>query len=115
MNIHIDGRHVDLTDALKAKVQGRVEEMLSEFPRMDSVHVILNMEKFRQISEILVHVPRHGQITARAESHDMYTSVDEAAEKVAVQLRKWVDRAHDHKHRASVAEVDQKAHQHKPN
>ena len=108
MNIHIDGRHVELTDALKSKVESRVTEMLSEFPRMDSAHVILNVEKHRQIAEVLVHIPHHGQMAARSESHDMYTSVDDAAEKVAVHLRKWADRVQDHKHRPGLAEVDLK-------
>jgi putative sigma-54 modulation protein len=106
MTINIDGRHVELTDALKEKVDGRIAEMLSEFPRMDSVHVVLNKEKHRQSAEIVVHVPRHGQMEARSESHDMYQSVDEAAEKMAVQLRKWADRHHDHKRRTPLWQVD---------
>lgn len=106
MTINIDGRHVDLTDALREKVDGRMAEMLSEFPRMDSVHVVLNKEKHRHSAEIVVHVPRHGQMESRAESHDMYQSVDEAAEKMAVQLRKWADRHHDHKRRTPLWQVD---------
>lgn len=97
MNISITGRHTEVTDALNARIEERVRGMLSEFPRVDGAHVILSVEKHRQMVEIVVHVPHHKQVEARAESRDMYVSLDEASEKIAVQLRRWADRVVEHK------------------
>lgn len=107
MNINITGRHFEVSDALRAKVQTRITDMLSEFPRMDGVHVVLNKEKVtRQEAEVVVHVPHYRQVEARAESHDIYASLDEAVEKVAVQLRRWADRVADHKQKEHLGVVD---------
>ena len=106
MNITVTGRHVDITDTLRDHVQARLTDALSEFPRMDSVHVILTLEKYRQIAEVVAHVPRHGPVEASAESTDMYASIDAAADKTAAQVRKWFDKVHNHKNGPGLSEVD---------
>ena len=106
MNISVTGRHVEITDSLRDHVHARAESAFSEFPRLDSVHVILILEKYRQIAEVVAHVPRHGPVEAKAESDDMYASIDAAMDKTAVQIRKWVDKVHDHKSRPGLGRVD---------
>ncbi len=97
MNISLTGRHVEITDALKEHVEEKLRRAFADFPRIESVRVVLNVEKYRHIAEILVKAPHHAHAEAREETHDMYLSIDGAIEKVLHQMRRWADKAHDHK------------------
>ncbi len=105
MRIHITGRHVEITEALRDHVEQRVRSRLAEFPRLMDVHVVLMVEKHRHIAEIVVHVPHHGPVESRQESADMYASIDAAADHVAVQIRKWFERRQAHKGKPTMADV----------
>lgn len=97
MLINITGRHVDINDSLREYVESRLESALSGFPRMESVHVILMIEKHRQVAEIVTRVPHHGVVEAKHESADMYASIDAAIEKTTAQVRKWMEKRQSHK------------------
>lgn len=107
MQITITGRHMEVTEPMRAYVQERVERELSAYPRLDSVHAILAVEKYRHIAEMVVQAPNHVRVEAAEESSDMYASVDAAVEKVARQLFKHREKVTDHKSRVSYAEVAQ--------
>ncbi len=97
MIINLTGRHVEITDALRAHVEERIRAALADFPRVESVHVVLNLEKHRHIAEIDVRGPHHLRVEAREETHDMYAAFDNAVEKALKQMRRWADKVHEHK------------------
>lgn len=97
MQVSITGRHVEITDAIREYVYDRVKSELGGFPRIISVHAVLNVEKYRQQAEVVVRAAHHVHAEGHAESEDLYVSIDEAIEKVARQLRKLRDRMTDHK------------------
>ncbi len=97
MIITLTGRHVEITDALKAHVAEKLKRAFADFPRIESVRVILNLEKHRHSAEIIVQAPHHLHVEAREETHDMYLSIDGAIEKVLKQMRRWADKTHEHK------------------
>ncbi len=99
MQISITGRHVEITDGIRDHVHGRIQRELDDFPRVNDVHVILMLEKYRHIAEIVLQAPPHIRVEAREDSTDMYYSIDRAVEKAARQLRRQYDRIHDHKAR----------------
>jgi len=97
MIINLTGRHVEITDALRAHVEERLRAALADFPRVESVHVVLNLEKHRHIAEIDVRAPHHLRVEAREETHDMYAAFDGAIEKALKQMRRWSEKVHEHK------------------
>ena len=106
MQISVTGRHMQITDAIREHALGAVQHGLHEFPRVESVHVILDVEKYRHIAEVVIQAPNHIRIEARHESDDMYVSIDGAVEKGEKQLRKHWDKMQNHKARDSLASVD---------
>lgn len=106
MQISVTARHMDITDAIRTYAEDKVGEELSEFTRLMSVHVILDIEKYRHIAEIVAEGSHHIRIEAESTSDDMYVSIDQAVEKAAKQLRRSRDKIQDHKHRESLAEVE---------
>ena len=106
MQISVTCRHMDITDAIRSYAHEKVEQDLSEFPRIVSVHVILDVEKYRHSAELVVSASNHIQVEAKDVSDDMYVSIDAAVDKTARQLRRHRDKVQDHKSRERLADVD---------
>ncbi|MDR2772663.1 MAG: ribosome-associated translation inhibitor RaiA [Elusimicrobiota bacterium] len=88
MQINITARHLKLTSAIDAYVRKKVLKA-SKFFDGDDVwaHIVLSVEKNRQITEISFHV---GKVVfnAKEQSPDIYTSIDLSVDKLEKQLRK---------------------------
>ena len=97
MQISVTGRHMEVTDALRDYAARRLEGELTDIPRVLGAHVILCVEKFRHIAEVVVQIPHHPSFESKEESEDMYVSIDRAVDKVAKQIRRLRDRIVDHK------------------
>jgi putative sigma-54 modulation protein len=91
MQINITARHLKLTDSIDSYVRKKItknEKLCSSGDVF--VHVILSVEKNRQITEIIFHL---GKISFRSkeESTDLYSSIDLAIDKLERQLKKQKD------------------------
>ena len=86
--IKITGRHVAVTDAIVDYARKKVEGLHLDYPRIIDAQVILDVEKYRHIAEVLLHCSNHITIDASAETSDLYASIDEAVGKIAQQMRK---------------------------
>ena len=107
MQIHVTGRHVSVTEAIKDYAQKKIENIGIDFPRILDVHVILDVEKHRHTAEVILHCGNHIVIEARTESDDLYASIDEVVAKAMRQLRKAKTKIQRHVQRnAQAYEVD---------
>lgn len=106
MQISVTGRHMEITDAIRECTYDKLQQALAEFPRVESVHVILDVEKYRHVAEVVIHAPNHILVEAREVSDDMYVSIDGATEKAAKQLRKHWDKMSDHKSREKLGHLE---------
>jgi putative sigma-54 modulation protein len=105
MNIHVTFRHMETSNAVRDHAMSRVQESLAEFPRVEDVHVILEVQrKIHHIAEILVKAKNHVHAEAKEDTSDMYVSIDEALDKVRRQLRRQRDKVQDHKHTPGLGE-----------
>jgi putative sigma-54 modulation protein len=109
MNISVTCRHMDLTDALREHAHAKVESDLID-PRVESVHVILDVQRTTHKAEVVLQGKQHIRLEADESSEDMYKSIDRAVEKMAKQLKKIHDKVIDnHKHREPMGEISRKA------
>jgi len=109
MNINITARHAEISEEMKAHVHAKLSSVLDDYPNIEHVHVILDIQKFRHSIEVVVQAKRHKHIEARDESDDMYCSIDRVADKLNRQLRRDREKVVDHKapkHRVKLAESD---------
>jgi putative sigma-54 modulation protein len=97
VNITVTARHMELTDAIRDYCHEKAELAIVEPPRVESVHVILNVEKYRHIAEVVVQAANHVKVEAAEESDDLYLSIDGAFAKAAKQLRKAREKITDHR------------------
>jgi putative sigma-54 modulation protein len=90
--VRLTGRHVQVTPAIRAYAEGKIDNLHLDYPRIIEAHVILDVEKYRQSAEIILHCSNHITLEATAETDDMYASIDAAVDKIAQQMRKYKTR-----------------------
>jgi len=96
MQISITGRHVTVTDNVKAHVSEKLERCLGMFPRIESIHVILDEEKINKVSEVVIQGANHIRITATEKSENLYDAIDRSIEHAERQMRKQRDKVQEH-------------------
>ncbi len=94
--VQVTGRHVSVTEPIKDYAIKKVEGLHLDYPKIIEAHVILDVQKYRQSAEIILHCNNHITIEASAETDDMYASIDGALSKVARQMRKYKTRILKH-------------------
>ncbi len=97
MQINITGHHVDVTPALRAYVTEKMQKLTRHFDQVNSIHVILNVEKLQQQAEATVNAAGR-TIFATETAMDMYASIDGLIDKLDRQVRRYKDRITDHHH-----------------
>ena len=96
MQVSITGRHVNVTDNIKAHVEEKLERCLGVFPRIESIRVILDEEKLNKIAEVVIQGSNHIRISAVEKSENLYDAIDRSIEHAERQMRKQRDKAQDH-------------------
>jgi putative sigma-54 modulation protein len=88
MKIGITARHFDLTPQLKQSIEKELNGLTRYFENIISSEVVLDVEKHRQSAEIKIKV-YNATITSKADSNDMYASIEKAVDKAKTQLKKY--------------------------
>ena len=108
MQINLTTRHMETTEAIREYVHEKLELHFAEFPRVEFVHAVLDVEKHRQIAEIVVQGNNHVRVEAKVEDPDMYAAIDKAVDKTSRQLRKLRDKLTDHhRHRETLTDFEE--------
>ena len=108
MKFEYTGRHVEVSPAIRRHVEDHFKKLDHIFNGDStlSTHVVIDVEKNRQIGEIIVYW-RDYTLTAKDTNADMYMALTRAMakiEKQAVKLKKKIiDRTQGAKSTASVA------------
>ena len=110
MDFEYTGRHVDVTDPIRAHVEdhfGKMDHIFNDSTAR--AHVIIEVEKNRHNAEILLHWREH-TLTARDTNTDMYQALTRAIsklEKQAIKLKKKIiDRKQSATSLARIASAD---------
>ena len=95
LDIRISGRHVEVTDAMRAHARERVQKLERYSPHLMHVAVTLSIEGERHTAEMLASFKGRGDVVAKCETHDMYQAIDQAIGKIEKQLRRLEARVKD--------------------
>ena len=101
MKITLTGRHVDITPAMRSYVETKFERLERHFDHMTNIHVILGIEKKRQIAEATIHI-NQGNLFAESEHESMYSAIDSLTDKLDRQLKKHKEKLSGRRHDASI-------------
>jgi putative sigma-54 modulation protein len=100
MTFEYTGRHIEVTPAIRRHVEEQFKKLNNIFNGTEPrVHVILEVEKNRQIGEIVVHWREH-TLAAKDTNADMYMALTRAVDKLEKQAVKLKKRIIDRKQHA---------------
>ena len=97
MSVEVTARHMQATAELQAYARGKGELLFDEFPRLEHVHIILDVQKRHCIAEIVVQAKNKIRTEAEDRSENMLASIDHAFDRIERQLRRLRDKVVDHK------------------
>ena len=96
MQISVTFRHVDPTPALKAYAEEKLTRVRKYLRRPIDAHVILSVAKERHVAEITLKAD-HVTMFAEEETHDLYSAIDLALDKLEHQAQKLKAKRRHHK------------------
>ncbi|MDO5309610.1 MAG: ribosome-associated translation inhibitor RaiA [Planctomycetia bacterium] len=97
MNIDIQTRHIEINDALKAKISDKVEKLGRFVERVTNIEVLISAEAEGQVKvEIALNTDYKKDFRADYKSGDIMGCVDQSIDKLEQQLRKFKEKMVDH-------------------
>lgn len=91
MQITLTARHMEITEAIRSRIQEKLEILDRVAPENCRADVILAVEKFRQKVEVTLHA--NGRlIHAESVTNDLYASMDLAVDKLERQLVRFKEK-----------------------
>ncbi|MDE2179814.1 MAG: ribosome-associated translation inhibitor RaiA [candidate division NC10 bacterium] len=95
MQITITTRNLENTEALKRYAEDKIARLQKFVNQITSAHVILSVEKHRQIAEVTLHVREH-TIRGEESSTDLYSAIDLVADKIERQILRYKEKIVEH-------------------
>jgi ribosomal subunit interface protein len=96
MPFRVSGKNLDIGDALRERVNGRIAEALEKyFDAGYSGHVTVEKEGFGFRTECVIHLDSGITLHTEANAPDAYASADQAAERIEKRLRRYKRRLKD--------------------
>lgn len=95
MQIQITGRHFEVTPALRAKAEQKLQALTKHLDHIIIAHLTFKVEKIQQFAEVQLEIPGK-TIFAEAVSEDMYKTLDLLEGKLKRQLDKLKDKRSNH-------------------
>ena len=97
MTITISGRHLDITDSIRAAIEEKLDHALKVFPRVvRATRVVVTLDNYLFNIEALVELTTHKTITTNVSGKDFLTVVEQLAHKINEQLRRLKERIESH-------------------
>jgi putative sigma-54 modulation protein len=96
MNLNVSGHHLEVTSAIRAYLQSKLERVTRHFDHVIDAHVILTVNKLRQKAEVTLRV-RGKDLHCESEQDDLYAAIDLLVDKLDRQLLRYKDRRYDKK------------------
>jgi ribosomal subunit interface protein len=98
MSFRISGKNIDVGDALRERVSGRIAEAMGKyFDGGYSGHVTLERDGFGFRTECAIHLDSKITLHAEGMAADAYASADQAALRIEKRLRRYHRRLKDHR------------------
>lgn len=97
MSLRISGKNIDIGEALRGQVEGRIADALSKyFNGGYSGHVTVEKEGSGFRTECSLHLDSGIDLQSTATAGDAYASFDQAATRIEKRLRRYKRRLKDH-------------------
>jgi len=108
MNISLTGRHLELTDAIKAHMTSSIDTLNKYNMGITSVNVVASAQtkkgKEHSMVEFVITMAGKNSVIIKQNDDDLYAAIDIAIERAQKALRRMHDKEVDH-HKVGLNEV----------
>ena len=110
MHIHVNGKNIEITDAIKAYVKEKLGKVTNHYDQIQAIDVILSVIKNpaatgKHIAEVLCKLTS-GSIHCEESAESMYASIDLLADKLDRQVKKHKDKTLSSKDKSASIRTD---------
>lgn len=97
MHIHVNGRNIEITDAIKAYVKEKIGKVTNHYDQIQAIDVVLSVIKNpaasgKHIAEVICKL-NAGALHCEESAESMYASIDLLADKLDRQVKKHKDKS----------------------
>ena len=97
MHIHVNGKNIEITDAIKAYVKEKIGRVANHYDQITGIDVILSVIKNpaatgKHVAEVSCKM-NTGAVHCEESAESMYASIDLLADKLDRQVKKFKDKA----------------------
>lgn len=112
MHIHVNGRNLEITDAIKAYVKEKLGKVANHYDQIDGIDVVLSVVKNpaasgKHVAEVSCKLVSN-TIHCEESADSMYASIDLLADKLDRQVKKFKDKALTSKDKSASIRTDKK-------
>ena len=112
MNISLTGRHLELTDAIKAHMNTSIETLNKFNMDIISVNVVASAQtkkgKEHSVVEFVINLAHKNSIIIKQNDDDLYAAIDIATSRAQKAMRRMHDKDSEH-HKVGLNEVKAEA------
>jgi ribosomal subunit interface protein len=110
MGLRVSGKHMDIGDAFRVRIEDRMNEALAKyFDRGADGHVTVEKSGARFTTDCMLHLDSGIVLQATGEAQEPQASFDAAAERIEKSLRRYKRRLKSHKSDEAAARVEEYA------
>ena len=96
MHIYVNGRNIEITDAIKAYVKEKIGKVTNHYDQIQGIEVVLSVIKNpsasgKHVAEVTCKL-NAGSIHCEESADSMYASIDLLADKLDRQVKKHKDK-----------------------
>jgi putative sigma-54 modulation protein len=97
MRIHVNGRNIEITDAIKAYVKEKIGKVANHYDQIQGIDVVLSVIKNpaasgKHVAEVSCKM-NTGVVRCEEAADSMYESIDLLADKLSRQVNKFKDKS----------------------
>jgi ribosomal subunit interface protein len=97
MRIQVSGKQIDIGDALRTHVEGRLNEAVAKyFDRPVEAVVTFRRDSHEYVADSSVHLPTGMTVQATARAEEIYACFEGSIDRMEKQLRRYKRRLKDH-------------------
>lgn len=107
MTLRISGKHIEISDAYRTHVEGRVGAVVDKyFDGGFSGRVVLERDGTGYRVDCVLHLDSGLDLQAEGRGHEIYPTFEQAADRIEKQMRRYKRRLKEHHHDSRVVPDD---------
>lgn len=110
MHIYVNGRNIEITDAIKAYVKEKLGKVANHYDQIQGIDVVLSVIKNpaasgKHVAEVTCKLAS-GNLHCEESAESMYASIDLLADKLDRQVKKFKDKSLSSKDKTASIRTD---------